>query len=82
MTPSDLPTSVLMKQISSFKFSSLSREKLLELHQCLSSGTTTVCPGCLNMDLLGLETQNLKICPDCNTKITWYLEEKQKHRHI
>lgn len=78
MVASDLPTPVLCKQISNFKFSSLSREKLLEIHQCLSEGTTKVCPGCLNTDLLELRTMCKKVCTDCGTEIVWNLEPKQK----
>jgi uncharacterized protein (DUF983 family) len=78
MTPSDPPTSVLVKQISNFKFSSLDREKLLEIHQCLSAGTTKVCPGCLNTSLLELRTMNKKVCTDCGKEIPWNLEPKQK----
>lgn len=78
MILSDPPTSVLVKQISNFRFSSLSREKLLEIHQCLSDGTTKVCPGCLNTDLLELRTMNKKVCTDCGTEIEWNLEKGQK----
>ena len=78
MVVSDLPTSVLVKQISNFKYSSLSREKLLEIHQCLSGGTTKVCPGCLNTFLFELRTMNKKVCTDCGTEIEWSLEKGQK----
>ena len=78
MVASDLPTPVLCKQISNFRFSSLSREKLLEIHQCLSEGTTKVCPGCLNTALLELRTMNKKVCTDCGTEIGWSLEKGQK----
>ena len=78
MVASDLPTSVLVKQISNFGFNSLGREKLLEIHQCLSDGTTRVCPGCLNTNLLELRTTNKKICTDCGTEIEWSLEKGQK----
>jgi hypothetical protein len=75
---STLPTSVLTKRISNFKFSSLSREKLEEVYACISSGTTKVCPRCLNTDLLELRTQRLKICPDCDYRLPWHLEAGQK----
>lgn len=78
MNFSDIPTGVLCKQVANFPFSSLSREKVLELHACLSSGTTRVCPKCLNTRLMELETLNQKICPDCGTKLPWRLEAGQK----
>ena len=70
--------SALVSQVSSFNFSSLSREKLLEVRQILSSGTTRVCPECLNTKLLELRSMSKKICPDCGTEITWNLEKGQR----
>jgi hypothetical protein len=75
---STLPTGVLTKRISNFKFSSLSREKLEEVYACISSGTSRVCPRCLNTALLELRTQNQKICPDCDYRLPWYLSSGQK----
>lgn len=39
--------------------------------------STKSCPSCGNEALLRLPSLNLKICPDCNTKIPWYREEKE-----
>jgi hypothetical protein len=74
---SAIPTQVLCKRIANFKFSSLSREKLEEVYICISSGTTRVCPRCLNTALLELRTQNLKICPDCDYRLPWTLSSGQ-----
>lgn len=43
--------------------------------------TTRVCPtcGCCNLVLIG--SQNMKICPDCKTKIQWVLQSGQKGVH-
>jgi uncharacterized protein (DUF983 family) len=73
-----LPTNALVKRISNFKFSTLGREKLEEVYKTLASGTTRVCPGCLNQNLLELRTLNEKVCTDCGEKIPWHLTEGQK----
>jgi hypothetical protein len=75
---SAIPTGVLVKRIANFKFSALGREKLEEVYIAISSGTTKVCPRCLNTDLLELRTHRLKICPDCDYRIPWHLEAGQK----
>jgi hypothetical protein len=80
LSPDSMTTGYLVKQIANFKFSSLEREKLISIFNLLTSGTTKVCPTCLNIDLLLLETNNLKICPDCNTRVPWKLESGQKSR--
>jgi hypothetical protein len=79
-SPDSMTTGYLIKVIANFKFSSLEREKLISIFNLLTSGTTKVCPTCLNIDLLLLETNNLKICPDCNTRVPWRLEKGQKSR--
>jgi endogenous inhibitor of DNA gyrase (YacG/DUF329 family) len=40
--------------------------------------TTKICPKCGNDKLVLLTSLQLKICPDCNTQIPWYLDEGQK----
>ena len=77
-TPSQVSHSALVSLVSSFNFSSLSREKLLEVRQILSSGTTRVCPECLNTRLLELRSMSKKICPDCGMEIEWNLEKGQR----
>lgn len=40
--------------------------------------STKSCPRCNNTQLVLLTTFNLKICPDCHTKIPWNLAPGQK----
>lgn len=75
---SQIPTQVLTKRISNFKFSALGREKLEEVYIAISAGTTRVCPRCLSTALLELRTQRLKICSDCDYRIPWTLSPGQK----
>jgi hypothetical protein len=70
--------SFLRKNVSNFKFSTLNREKIEAIHRLICEDTTKICPLCLNTELLELRTQNLKICPDCDTRIDWNLEPRQR----
>jgi len=74
--------SFLCKNISNFKFSTLSREKIEAIHRLICADTTEICPLCLNTDLLKLETQNMKVCPDCDTRIDWKPAPRPRQRPL
>ena len=42
------------------------------------NSSTKTCPNCGNDKLLLLMSLQLKICTDCDTKITWKLDKGQK----
>ena len=68
----------IARQIATVDVMELPRDKLIAIHDIVTSDTTKYCPKCLSTALARFSSTNTKRCPQCLIDIDWFVTKGQK----